>query len=122
MSRDMTQMQKYVKNRKNITKLKKTGKGNIRMISKSDRLNFSSWQKMARKGQKQTCFTAAFIRQCSFIFFPKSFQNLSQNCKFLFWLLLSVSQISTITNACSYFLTFTNSIQIALEKPMLKVS
>ena len=44
-------------------------------------------------------------RRWSFMFFPKSYQNLSQNCKFLLCLLLSVSQSSIITNVHSYFLT-----------------
>ena len=47
----------------------------------------------------------SLVRRWSFIFFPKSFQNLSQNCKFLLCLLFSVSQSSIITNAQSYFLT-----------------
>ena len=43
-------------------------------------------------------------RRWSFIFFPKSFQNLSQNCKFLFCLYFSVSHKSKIKNLPSYFL------------------
>ena len=54
---------------------------------------------------KPEVFYGDCIRRCCFIFPPKSFQNLSQNCKFLLCLLLSVFQSSIITNAPSYFLT-----------------
>ena len=61
----------------------------------------------------------SLTRRWSFIIFPKSFQNLSQNCKFLFCLYFSVSHKSQIKNARSYFLTFMFLIWITWKEPKI---
>ena len=58
------------------------------------------------KGTSSEVIYRGLTRRWSFIFFPKSFQNLSQNCKFLFCLYLSVSHSSIIKNVRSFFLKF----------------
>ena len=63
----------------------------------------------------------SLTRRWSFIIFPKSFQNLSQNCKFLFCLYFSVSHKSQIKNARSYFLTFMFLIWITWKKPKINI-
>ena len=56
------------------------------------------------EGEGPELIYRGFTWRWSFIFFPKSFQNLSQKCKFLFCLYFSVSHKSQIQNLSSYFL------------------
>ena len=78
----------------------------VRVLQKTDTNLFicnSFFHKLDLLSKSELIYRG-LTRRWSFILFPKSFQNLSQNCKFLFCLYFSVSQKSKIKNARSYFL------------------